>query len=94
MLLSRYESHYCSQAYISGQGHSDGIQPSHYHFFTMLELCLLHSKHRVRVSLHEMYEVFGHLMGELPYEEYVTGTEELHLLKKDAPLVYETYWEG
>ena len=32
-------------------------------------------------------------MGELPYEEYIPSTEELHLLKRDAPQVYETYWE-
>ena len=32
-------------------------------------------------------------MGEMSYEEYISGTEELHLLKKDAPQVYETYWE-
>ena len=32
-------------------------------------------------------------MGDLPYEEYILDTEELHLFKKDAPQVYETYWE-
>ena len=31
-------------------------------------------------------------MGDLPYEEYIPGTE-LYLLKKDAPQVYETYLE-
>ena len=32
-------------------------------------------------------------MGELSYEEYIPGTKELHLLKKDAPQMYDTYWE-
>jgi len=32
-------------------------------------------------------------MGDAPYEEYVPTSEELHLLKKENPQVYETYWE-
>ena len=32
-------------------------------------------------------------MGDLPYEEYIPNIEKLHLMKKNAPLVYETYWE-
>ena len=28
-----------------------------------------------------------------PYEDYIPGMKELHLMKKDAPQVYETYWE-
>ena len=44
-------------------------------------------------ALHEIYEVSGLVMGDIPYEEYISSTEELHLLKKDALLVYETYWE-
>jgi len=32
-------------------------------------------------------------MGNASYEEYVPSIEELHLPKKDYPLVYETYWE-
>ena len=47
----------------------------------------------MRFALHEMYEVSGLPMGIFLYEEYVPSTEELHLMKKDAPLVYETYWE-
>ena len=43
-------------------------------------------------ALHEMFEVSGLSMGNLPYEEYIPGTKELHLLK-DAPQVYETYCE-
>jgi len=35
----------------------------------------------------------GLVIGDAPYEEYVLTTEELHLLKKDDPQVYETYWE-
>jgi len=41
-----------------------------------------------------MFEVSGLSMGDLPYEEYTLNTEELHLLKRDAPQVYETYWEA
>ena len=40
-----------------------------------------------------MYEVSGLVIGDTPFEEYVLSTEELHLLKKSDPLVYETYWE-
>jgi len=29
----------------------------------------------------------------LSYKEYIPTIEELHLMKKDAQLVYETYWE-
>ena len=45
------------------------------------------------LTLHELYEVSGLVMGDAPYEEYVPSSEELHLLKKQDPQVYETYWE-
>ena len=45
------------------------------------------------LALHEIYEVSGLMIRDAPYEEYVSSTEELHLLKKSDPLVYETYWE-
>jgi len=45
------------------------------------------------LAFHEMYEVSGLVIGDDLYEEYVPSIEELHLLKKSAPLVYETYWE-
>ena len=51
------------------------------------------SSGEIGFALHEMYEVSGLPMGDLLYEEYILGTKELHLMKKDAPLVYETYWE-
>jgi len=38
-----------------------------------------------------MYEVSGLMIRDAPYEEYITSTEELYLLKKSDPLVYETY---
>ena len=44
----------------------------------------------MELALHELYEVSGLVMGDAPYEEYVP-TEELHLLKKEDPQVYETY---
>ena len=47
----------------------------------------------MRLTLHELYDVLGLLIGDAPYEEYVPTTEELHLLKKDDPQVYENYWE-
>ena len=66
-----------------------GISLSHFHFFAMLERynrTLAHSlpKWRDGLALHEMYEVFGLRMGDLQYEENISGTEELHLMKKDA----------
>ena len=30
---------------------------------------------------------------DAPYEEYVLTTKEFHLLKKEDPQVYKTYWE-
>ena len=45
------------------------------------------------LALHEMYEVFGLVMGDIPYEEYVPSAEELHLMEDSASLVYATYWE-
>ena len=40
-----------------------------------------------------MFEVSGLSVGDFPYEVFIFSTEELHLLKRDAPQVYETYWE-
>jgi len=45
------------------------------------------------LALHELYEVSGLVMGDAPYEEYIPTSEELHLLRKEDPQVYETYWE-
>jgi len=45
------------------------------------------------LALHELYEVSGLVMGDVPYEEYVPTSEELNLLWKEDPQVYETYWE-
>jgi len=33
------------------------------------------------LTLHELYEISGLVMGDAPYEEYVPTSEELHLLK-------------
>jgi len=43
------------------------------------------------LALHEMYKVSGLVIGDAPYEEYVPLTQELHLLKRSDPLVYEAY---
>ena len=40
-----------------------------------------------------MYEVLGLVIGDVPYEEYVPTYEELHLLRKEDPQMYETYWK-
>jgi len=45
------------------------------------------------LALHELYEILGLVIGDAPYEEYVPTTEERHLLKKEDPQVYDTYWE-
>ena len=47
----------------------------------------------IKFRLYEMFEVSGPSMVDLPYEEHISSIEELHLLKKDASQVYETYWE-
>jgi len=76
-----------------------GIPQSHYHFFAMLELynrdkcTFLTPSGELGFAFHEIYKVSGLLMGEMPYEEYIPGTEELHVPKNKAPQVYETYWE-
>ena len=54
-------------------------------FFTLIR--------KMGFALHEMYEISGLVMGDAPYEEYVPSTEEMHLLKKDDPLVCKTYWK-
>ena len=74
-----------------------GIISSHYHFFAMLEkynpnTCTFFTPvGELGFALHEKFEVSGLSIGDLSYEEYIPGTEELHLLKEDAPQVYETY---
>ena len=65
-----------------------GIQSSHYHFFTMLELynpdtCTFFKLSReLGFALHEMYEVSGLPMGDILYEEYVPGTESFIFLRR------------
>lgn len=43
------------------------------------------------LALYEMYESFGLPMGEIPYEKYVPTREELHLLRAQDTLPYDTY---
>jgi len=75
------------------------IPQSTQHFYAILELYNLETCTfftpigEMRLALYEMYEVSGLVIGDAPSEEYVPSTEELHLLKKSDPLVYETYWE-
>jgi len=75
------------------------ISQSNQYFYAVLErynleTCMFFTLIReIRLALYEMYEVSGLVIGDAPYEEYVPSTEELHLLKKSYPMVYETYWE-
>ena len=41
----------------------------------------------MKLTLHELYEVSGLVMGDTPYEEYILTSEELHLLRKEDPQV-------
>ena len=76
-----------------------GIPQSNHHFYAVLErnnpeTCTFFTPvEEMGFILNEMYEVSGLMMRDIPYEEYIPSTEELHLLKKDVLLVYETYWE-
>jgi len=74
-----------------------GITPNNYYFFVILEMynpntCTFSTPiEDIRFALHEMFEVSGLSIGDLPYEKYIPRTEELHLLKRDARQVYEIY---
>jgi len=76
-----------------------GIISSHYNFFRILGKCdpdtckFCTPIRKMGFAQYEMFKVSGLSIGDLPYEEYIPSTEELHLLKWDAPQVYETYWE-
>ena len=76
-----------------------GIPQSTQYFYAILEwynpkTCTFFTPIRkMRLAFHEMYEASGLEFGDAPYEEYVPSPEELHLLKKSDPLVYETYWK-
>lgn len=76
-----------------------GIPLSTHHFFAILELynsdtCTFFTPvGELGFALHEMFEVSGLPMGELPYEEFVPTEEELNQLKAKSPEIYNTYWE-
>ena len=88
-----------SGLYVAVRAIRDGIRQNSFNFFAMLELynhftCTFFTPSgELGFALHEMHEVSDLKMGDRPYEEYVPGTEELHILKKHDPGVYETYWE-
>jgi len=75
------------------------INPRHYNFFGILEkynpdTCILFTPvGKIGFTLHEMFKVWGMSMEDLPYEKYIPSTKKLHLLRRDSPWVYETYWE-
>ena len=74
-----------------------GIALSHYNLFEIfekynLDTCTFFTPvGEMGFTLYKMFEVLGLFMRDLPYEEYIPSTKELHLLKKDALQVYETY---
>ena len=76
-----------------------GIPQSTHHFYGILEhynpwTCTFFTLvGEIVFALYELYEVSRLVIGDTPYEEYVLTTAELHLLKKDDPQVYNTYWE-
>jgi len=76
-----------------------GFPLSIYHFFAMLEMynpdtnTFFTPSGELGFALHEMFEVSGLSMGEVSYEEYVPGAEELQILRRDAPQIYEVYWK-
>ena len=58
------------------------------------EMCTFFTPVREKwLALHEMYKVSELVMGDIPYEEYVSSAEKLQLMVDSAPLVYATYWE-
>jgi len=76
-----------------------GIPQSIQYFYAILErynleaCTFLTPIGEIGLVFHEMYELSGLMIGDAPYEEYVPSTEELHLPKKNDPLVHETYWK-
>jgi len=45
------------------------------------------------MAMHEMHEVSGLPMGEVPYEEFIPESSELKRLQSEHPAIYKTYWE-
>jgi hypothetical protein len=76
-----------------------GIKTNAHSFYGVLELynpdsCTFFTPHgELGLALHEMHEVSGLSMGEVPYEEYVPRHQELKLLEQTHPAIVETYWE-
>lgn len=48
---------------------------------------------KLGVALYKMFEVSTLSMGEVTYEEYISTTEGLNMLKAKDTHIYETYWE-
>jgi len=76
-----------------------GIKTNVNSFFSVLELynpdscTFFTSDGELGLALHEMHDVTGLSMGEVPYEEYVPRNQELKILEKTRPDVFNTYWE-
>jgi len=65
-----------------------GIAPSDYNFFGVLEkynpdTCTFFTPvGKMGFALHEMFEMLELSIGDRSYEEYISSTVELHLLKR------------
>ena len=91
MSPSNWGSHCCNRVYTQQSGLFNMISPRvitislPYWSYKILTHALSSSKRRVRVCSPWDIWSFCTAKGELPYEEYVPGIEELHVLKKEAP---------
>jgi len=85
--------------YVAVRAVQYGIPQSSHHFLAMLDrynpkTCTFFTLvGEMGFALHEMYEVSGLAMRDIPYEEYVPSAEKLHLMEESVPLVYATYWK-
>ena len=76
-----------------------GIDYNYYNFYAILEnynpkTCTFFTPvGELGFALHEMYDVLGLPFGDLPYEEFIPGSNELRILKEKHPDVYDTLWE-
>ena len=81
----------------AGRAVKYGIPLSVPHFFALLEMYNPSSATfftpcgELGFALHEMFDASGLSMGEIPYEEYVPGAEELQILRRDGLEIYEAY---
>jgi len=74
-----------------------GIKISMPHFFVIFKLCcpatgtFFTTVGKLRLALHEMWEISNLPMGSMSYEEYFPCTIKLKKMEKDDPEMFETY---